>query len=135
MIYGVVTASITVIGGFIAARLLAQRRGARPTRLLDFLLLAAVALPSVVFAAGYIFAYNLPIASALGIDLYQTTALLVIAYTAASLPTNARVLVGSVSQLQPRSRTRPARTVRARRRPGPAGCCRSCPGRWSWSGC
>ena len=39
--------------------------------------------------------------STLGIDLYQTVMLLVIAYTASSLPTNARVLVGVVSQLQP----------------------------------
>ena len=98
--YGAITASVTVIGGFIAARLLAQRK-TKATRLLDFLLLAAVALPSVVFGAGYIFAYNLPIMSSLGINLYQSVTLLVIAYVAASLPTNARVLVGAVSQLQP----------------------------------
>ena len=98
--YAALTATITVAGGFIAARMLSQRK-TRATRLLDFMLLAAVALPSVVFGAGYIFAYNLPIASQLGIDLYQTVALLIIAYTASSLPTNARVLVGSVSQLQP----------------------------------
>jgi iron(III) transport system permease protein len=55
----------------------------------------------VVFAAGYIFAYNLPIFSRLGIDIYQTVALLIIGYVAASLPTNARVLVGSMSQLDP----------------------------------
>jgi iron(III) transport system permease protein len=67
---------------------------------MDFLLLASVALPGVVFGAGYIFAYNLPIMSTLGINLYQTVQLLVIAYIASSLPTNARVLVGSVSQLQ-----------------------------------
>jgi iron(III) transport system permease protein len=97
--YGVVSASLTVVGGFIAAWLLTQRK-ARGTRLLDFLLLAAIALPTVVFAAGYIFAYNLPIMSRLGINLYQTVTLLVIAYTASSLPTNARVLVGAVSQLQ-----------------------------------
>ena len=98
--YGVVSASLTVVGGFIAAWLLAQRK-AKGTRLLDFLLLAAIALPTVVFAAGYIFAYNLPIMSRLGINLYQTVTLLIIAYTASSLPTNARVLVGAVSQLQP----------------------------------
>jgi iron(III) transport system permease protein len=98
--YGVIAASITVAGGFIAAWLLAQRRH-KSSRLLDFMLLAAVALPSVVFAAGYIFAYNLPVFSSLGIDLYQTVTLLVIAYIASSLPTNARVLVGAVSQLQP----------------------------------
>jgi iron(III) transport system permease protein len=89
-----------VVGGFIAAWLLAQRRQ-KSSRVLDFLLLAAVALPSVVFGAGYIFAFNLPLWSSLGINLYQTATLLVIAYTASSLPTNARVLVGAVSQLQP----------------------------------
>jgi iron(III) transport system permease protein len=99
LVYGVITATITVIGGFIAARLLAKRR-TKSTKLLDFLLLAAVALPSVVFAAGYIFAYNLPFLSRLGLDIYQTTTLLVIAYIASSLPTNSRVLVGAVSQVQ-----------------------------------
>ena len=97
--YGAVSASVTVVGGFIAAWLLAQRRQ-KSSRLLDFMLLAAVALPSVVFGAGYIFAFNLPVLSRLGINLYQTATLLVIAYIASSLPTNARVLVGSVSQLQ-----------------------------------
>jgi iron(III) transport system permease protein len=89
-----------VAGGFIAAWLLAQRR-ARSSRLLDFLLLSAIALPSVVFAAGYIFAYNLPFWSDLGISLYQTAVLLIIAYIASSLPTSARVLSGAVSQLPP----------------------------------
>ena len=55
----------------------------------------------MVFAAGYIFACNLLIWPRLGINLYQTTTLLIIAYAASSLPTNARVLVGAVSQLQP----------------------------------
>ncbi len=98
--YGAIAASVTVVGGFIAAWLLAQRRQ-KSSRVLDFMLLAAVALPSVVFGAGYIFAFNLPILSSLGINLYQTATLLVIAYIASSMPTNARVLVGAVSQLQP----------------------------------
>ncbi len=98
--YAAATATITVAAGFVAARLLARRR-TRATGMLDFLLLAAVALPSVVFGAGYIFAYNLPVMSRLGVNLYQTVTLLIIAYTASSLPTNARVLVGAVSQLQP----------------------------------
>jgi iron(III) transport system permease protein len=106
--YGAIAASVTVAGGFVAAWLLAQRRQ-KSSRVLDFLLLAAVALPSVVFAAGYIFAFNLPLWSSLGINLYQTATLLVIAYIASSLPTNARVLVGAVSQLQP-SRRDAART-------------------------
>ncbi len=99
LLYGAVAATVTVAAGLVAARMLARTRG-RLAKLLDFLLLAAVALPSVVFAAGYIFAYNLPFMSKIGIDLYQTTTLLVMAYVAASLPTNARVLFGPVSQLQ-----------------------------------
>jgi iron(III) transport system permease protein len=98
--YALIAATVTVAGGFIAAWLLTQRR-ARSSRLLDFLLLSAIALPSVVFAAGYIFAYNLPVWSSVGISLYQTATLLIIAYIAASLPTTARVLSGAVAQLPP----------------------------------
>jgi iron(III) transport system permease protein len=100
MIYGAIAATVTVFLGFIAARLLSSARRTRATGAMDYLLLASVALPGVVFGAGYIFAYNLPIMSTLHIDLYQTVQLLVIAYIASSLPTNARVLVGSVSQIQ-----------------------------------
>lgn len=96
--YGFIAATVTVIGGFIAAWMLAQKRQ-KSGRLLDYLLLASVALPGVVFASGYIFAFNLPFLSRIGINLYQTVLLLVIAYIASSLPTNARVLVGAVSQL------------------------------------
>jgi iron(III) transport system permease protein len=100
MFYGAIAATVTVLLGFIAARLLSSPRRTKATGAMDYLLLASVALPGVVFGAGYIFAYNLPIMSTLHIDLYQTVQLLVIAYIAASLPTNARVLVGSVSQIQ-----------------------------------
>ena len=97
--YGVIAATVTAAVGFVVARLLTGVRS-KAVRALDFLLLAAVAIPSVLFAAGYIFAYNLPIMSRLGINLYQTQTLLVIAYAAASLPFAARLLVGPVSQLQ-----------------------------------
>jgi len=99
LIYGVIVASVTVFLGFIAARMLSRRRTAA-TGLMDYMLLASVALPGVVFGAGYIFAYNLPVMSTLHINLYQTVQLLLIAYAASSLPTSARVLVGSVSQIQ-----------------------------------
>ncbi len=99
LVYGIVTASVTVVAGFLVARLLSRQR-TKATAILDFLLLATVALPGVVFAAGYIFAYNLPFLSRIGVDLYQTVWLLLIGYVASSLPTNARVLVGPVSQVQ-----------------------------------
>ena len=101
LLYGAITATVTIVLGFICARLLSGHRRTKATGALDFLLVASVALPGVVFGAGYIFAYNLPFLSTLGINLYQTTSLLIIAYVASSLPTNARVLVGAVSQVQP----------------------------------
>jgi len=100
LLYGLIAATVTVFLGFIAARLLSSARRTKSTGVMDYVLLASVALPGVVFGAGYIFAYNLPIMSTLHIDLYQTVQLLIIAYIASSLPTNARVLVGSVSQIQ-----------------------------------
>lgn len=80
-----------------------RRRLSRPEAVLagsGLALFFLVILGIPVFGAGYIFAYNLPIMSTLHINLYQTVQLLVIAYVASSLPTNARVLVGAVSQLQ-----------------------------------
>jgi iron(III) transport system permease protein len=96
----VVTATMTVILGFVAARLLSARQTRLTSRMLDLLLLTAVALPGIVFAAGYIFTYNLPLTNALGIHLYGTTTLLLLGYLATALPSTSRVLFGSVGQVQ-----------------------------------
>lgn len=95
-----ITATIATVLAAVSARMLASGRGGFSGRMLDFVLLAAVALPGIVFAAGYIFAYNLPIVNALGIHLYGTSALLALAYIATALPSTARALVGNMSQLQ-----------------------------------
>jgi iron(III) transport system permease protein len=95
-----VTATVTVALATVCARLLATKSGTASGRLLDFVLLAAVALPGIVFGAGYIFAYNLPLARELGIHLYGTTGLLLLAYFATALPSTTRVLAGTMSQVQ-----------------------------------
>ncbi len=97
---GVIVASIATVLAVACARMLSQARAGAATRILDFVLLAAVALPGIVFAAGYIFTYNLPIMNTLGIHIYGTTTLLALAYVATTLPTGSRSLVGSMSQLQ-----------------------------------
>lgn len=81
------------------ARLLTRRASGPLTRALDLVLLGAVALPSIVMAAGYILIYNLPLMHSLGFALYGTTTLLVIAYIAGALPNNARILIGPLAQL------------------------------------
>jgi iron(III) transport system permease protein len=94
---------VAVFAAFLAAfvaRLLTQKKAGVGSQILDFILLAAVALPGIVFAAGYIFAYNLPLTNSLGIHLYGTSALLGLAYLAGALPSTSRSLVGNMSQLQ-----------------------------------
>lgn len=96
----VITATVTAVLGVVAARLLSTRQGRISGRILDLLLLTAVALPGIVFAAGYIFTYNLPLVNRLGVHLYGTSALLLLGYLATALPSTSRVLLGSVSQVQ-----------------------------------
>ncbi len=96
----VITASTTAILGMAVARLLTTRSGRVSARLLDLVLLTAVALPGIVFAAGYIFTYNLPQLNSMGIHLYGTTALLALGYLATALPATSRVLLGTVGQVQ-----------------------------------
>jgi iron(III) transport system permease protein len=95
-----ITATVTIILAAVCARLLANSGSSIGGRILDLVLLAAVALPGIVFAAGYIFAYNLPIVNSVGIHIYGTTMLLLLAYIATALPSTSRVLVGTMSQIQ-----------------------------------
>ncbi|WP_030265956.1 iron ABC transporter permease [Streptacidiphilus jeojiense] len=95
----VITATAALVLGAFAGRALARRGDGAAGRILDLLLLAAIALPSVLLASGYIFTYNLPLASHLGIDLYGTSALLVLGYLAGALPSAARLLSGSLGQV------------------------------------
>ncbi len=91
--------STLVLGAVLARALVGARRGVA-TRLLDVTLLVAVALPGVVFAAGYIFAYDLPVVTNLGIALYGTVPLLGMAYVANAVPQSTRILLGPFAQVQ-----------------------------------
>ncbi|MDQ1552967.1 MAG: iron(III) transport system permease protein [Microbacteriaceae bacterium] len=94
------TATIAIGLAVACARVLATRGTTAGGRILDIVLLAAVALPGIVFAAGYIFTYNLPQMNAIGIHIYGTNTLLLLAYLATALPSTTRLLVGTMSQLQ-----------------------------------
>ncbi|MFF4596007.1 ABC transporter permease [Amycolatopsis sp. NPDC001319] len=99
----VITATLALAGGMLIARLLSRRGSAargRTAASLDLLLLAALGLPAIVLGAGYIFTYNLPLVTSLGIQLYGTLTLLVIGLLAGALPATSRLLTGSFAQLQ-----------------------------------
>jgi iron(III) transport system permease protein len=95
-----ITATITVVLAVVVARMMTSRNVGPVGKLVDLLLIGSVALPGIVLAAGYIFAYNLPLASHVGLALYGTTPLLAMAYLATSLPPQSRLMVGPVSQVQ-----------------------------------
>ncbi len=94
-----ITATVVMALSVPAARLLTKRGAGLVGSTLDLVLLGAVAVPSIVMAAGYILIWNLPAMHAVGISLYGTTALLSMAYVAGALPNNARILIGPLAQL------------------------------------
>ncbi len=96
----VINASLALVIGAVIARRLAGRQTDVVGQVLNVTLLAAIALPGIVLAAGYIFAYNLPWLGAVGVHLYGTLTLLGMAYLAGSLPSTSRLLLGPMTQLQ-----------------------------------
>ncbi|MHB8618164.1 MAG: ABC transporter permease [Chloroflexota bacterium] len=96
-----IAATLAVLLGGSLSRILSRRGEGVSGRALDLLLLAAIALPGIVLAAGYIFAYNLPaVSDNVGLKLYGTLTLLGMAYLAGALPGTARLLVGPMAQIQ-----------------------------------
>jgi iron(III) transport system permease protein len=95
-----VAAVITVATAVVMARLITSRRQGTSAKLADFALLGSMALPGIVLAAGYLFAFNLPITSKVGLDLYETMPLLVMGYIATGLPSQSRLLMGPMAQIQ-----------------------------------
>ena len=97
---GAVCGLATLALGAVLARMMAGGTRGAARKILDLTLLVAVALPGVVFAAGYIFAYDLPLLTNAGIALYGTVPLLGMAYVANAVPQSSRILLGPFAQIQ-----------------------------------
>ncbi|MGC8466037.1 MAG: ABC transporter permease [Acidimicrobiales bacterium] len=96
----VINAFVTLVLAAVIARRLSARRLGVVSKLLDLTVITAIALPGLVLAAGYIFAYNLPFLSTLGLHLYGSVTVLAMAYLAGALPSSSRVLSGPMAQVQ-----------------------------------
>ena len=94
-----INATLTVIIGFAIARVITSPRPGVTGRFTDIILIGSVALPALVLAAGFIFVFNLPLTMRLGINIFGTMILLGIGYLAIALPSNSRLLIGPVAQL------------------------------------
>ncbi len=94
------TATFGVVLALFMAKMISSKGSSRFAKLVDLALLGSMALPGIVLAAGYIFAFNLPIASKLGVDFYETLPLLLMGYIATVLPSQSRLLMGPISQVK-----------------------------------
>lgn len=94
-----VAATCVAVLAVPVALYLTRPRAGITARLVDLVLLATVALPGIVLGSGYIFTYNLPWLSQIGLVLYPSAPLLAMAYVANSLPNATRVMMGPVAQV------------------------------------
>ncbi len=95
LLYSIRLAAISGIGAILLglALTLALLRPTGLARLLDWGLLAIMALPGLILAASYIFAFNQP-----WLPIYGGSAVLMMAYVTGSLPVTSRMLLGPVGQ-------------------------------------
>lgn len=96
----VLAATVTAVLALAIARTMTTKSPRRSGRVVDAILVGSVALPGIVLGAGYIFAFNLPLAASVGLGLYGSTTLLALGYVATSLPGQARLITGPMAQIQ-----------------------------------
>ncbi|UOF90951.1 ABC transporter permease subunit [Fodinisporobacter ferrooxydans] len=98
--YSLIAAVFTMgIGLFFAYKMVFRKSFA--TRILNMVTMSTIAVPGVVLAAGFIFAWNAKWLVPIHLVLYSTSACLAMAYIAGSLPYSIRLQVGAMSQLSP----------------------------------
>ncbi|MCZ8512151.1 iron ABC transporter permease [Paenibacillus filicis] len=78
-----------------------QRGQGYSTRILYVLTMSTIAIPGIVLAAGYVFAWNAPYLVPMHLNLYGTLFCVFLAYIAGSLPYSIRLQIGAITQLSP----------------------------------
>lgn len=95
LLYSAKLSLISAVGAILLGLgvALALMRPSGLARILDWGLLTIMALPGLILAAGYIFAFNQP-----WLPLYGSSTALVMAYITGALPVTSRMLLGPVGQ-------------------------------------
>ena len=97
---GIWVASGTLIIAYVLARRMASRNPGIGQKIADVFLLGSIAIPGIVLGVGYIFFYDQRFITSHIVDLYETMPLLIMGLIASSVPSQARLLTGPVSQIQ-----------------------------------
>lgn len=71
------------------------------TKFLFYLTMSTIAIPGIVLAAGFVFAFNATWLVPLHLAIYGTTACLFLAYLATALPYSIRLHIGALAQISP----------------------------------
>jgi len=100
LVYALISAIITATVGLMVAYQMNFRRS-RANQFLNLVTMSTMAVPGVVMAAGFVFAWNAVWLIPIHLVLYGTSACLAMAYIASSLPYTIRMQVGALSQLSP----------------------------------
>lgn len=98
--YALITAVVTMILGVVLAYEMSFQKSA-VTSFLNILTMSTIAVPGIVLAVSYIFAWNAVWLIPLNLVLYGTPFALGLAYLATYLPYAIRLQLGSMAQLPP----------------------------------
>lgn len=96
LLAGISSVIALIVGGLSARVTGGSKRGFGGAP--DLIMLAAVGIPSIVVGTGFVFAYDLPIFTHLGIQIYGTYVVLAIGYVTGFAPIVARLVSGSFVQ-------------------------------------
>ena len=100
LIYAVAAATIG-LGAGIVVSIAWWRQGGWLVSALKVLMTTTIAIPGIVLGAGYIFFWNQPFFSNVGLNVYGTPVILMLGYLGGSLPYAVRVASGSMVQIPP----------------------------------
>ncbi|MDR9828975.1 ABC transporter permease subunit [Vibrio sp. FNV 38] len=92
------SAILAGILAFLAAYLLTFTSNGM-NKVIDSACTLSMAIPGVILGVGFIFVWNSPWLSAIGLNLYGQSELLVLASTATSVPVAVRILMGAMAQV------------------------------------
>jgi len=78
-----------------------QRDSGFSTKILYVITMSTLAIPGIVLAAGFVFAWNAPYLLPLHLNLYGTLFCVYLAYLAGSLPNSIRLQIAAITQISP----------------------------------
>lgn len=93
------TLAVTFLGVVLAYVI--QKSKGLTTRLLYVLTMSTLAIPGIILAAAYVFAWNAPFLVPFHLNFYGTIICLFLAYVAGALPNSIRLQMAAITQISP----------------------------------